>query len=420
MLPITMLPIRRFAVLVICGLVLAACGPQAGAPNPNAGKPIKIGFLSPHTGVFAANGQDMRDGFNLYLKQHGASVAGRPIEVTFEDDAADPATGLAKARLLVEQQKVDIVVGPLSAAVGLALRDYLAGQGIPTLYPIVSADDITQRKRAPNIVRLGWSSSQTTMPFGEYAYKTLGYRKVMTMGLDFAFGWEIVGGFVKTFQEAGGKISKELWTPINTADFSPYLSQIPPDVDAVFSLMSGTTAVRFVQQYKEFGFKGRIPLIGGGTLTDQSALRSMGPEAEGIVTPLHYADGLDTPANKKFVRDYQDAYNKLPAYYGENCYTAARWLVAALEKVNGNVEDRDGLLKALGSISLTDTPRGPVKLDKYGNPVQNVYVRKVQTVNGQLVNVPIFTYPNVSQFWNYNPDDFLKQPVFSRNYPPIS
>lgn len=414
--------LKRSAVLLSCLLFLAACGPQASSTAPGSGKPIKVGFLSPITGVFAANGQDMRDGFNLFLKQHGASVAGHPIEVQFEDTAGDPATSLTKARLLVEQQKVDILVGPLTAAEGLAVKDYVASQGTPTLYPIVSADDITQRKRVANIVRVGWSSSQTTMPFGEYAYKTLGYKKVITIGLDFAFGWEIVGGFVKTFQEAGGKISKQLWTPIATPDFSPYLSQIPNDVDAVFALMSGTTAVRFTQQYKEFGFKGRIPLIGGGTLTDQSALRSMGPEAEGVITPLHYADGLDTPANKKFVREYQDAYsNKLPSYYSENCYTAARWLVAALEKLNGDVTDREKVLKAVRGVSLSDTPRGPVKLDKYDNPVQNIYVRKVQTVNGKLMNVPIFTYTNVSQFWKYNPEDFInKQPVFSKTYPPIT
>ncbi len=404
------------SALVVAAVVLASCG--GGQPAGEAGKPIKIGFFTPGSGTFAAPGQDMKDGFNLGLDKYGRSVAGHPIEVSFEDTAGDAATALNKARNLVEVQKVDILVGPLTAAEGYAVRDYLMAQGTPTLFPIVSADDITQRKRAPNIIRTGWTSSQPAHPFAEYAAKTLGFKRMITFGMDYAFGWEWVGGFTQTARENGITIVGHVWTPIGTPDFSAYLSRIPSDVDAVFALYAGADAVRFMKQYKEFGYKGRVKLIGGGTLTDQSAMRSMGEEALDTVAAYHYSDGLDTSANKQFVADYLAKYNKIPSYYSENTFTTARWIIEALKAVNGDVADREKFLKALRGVSFTDAPRGPVKLDKYDNPVQNIYVNQVKMIDGRLRNVPIRTYKDVSQFWTYNPETYLKQPAYTRDYPP--
>ncbi len=190
-------------------------------------------------------------------------------------------------------------------------------------YPIMSADDITQRKVPKWIVRTGWSSSQPHQPFGEYAYNILKFKKVSIVAYDFAFGWECVGGFHKTFEDAGGKVLQKIWVPMTAQDMSPYLSQISKDADAVFAVFSGRLTLQFVKQYKEFGLKDKIPLIGGGTVTDEHALPSMGDEAIGIITPLIYSEVLDNPANKKFVKAFREKAKKAASYYSEGTYSGS-------------------------------------------------------------------------------------------------
>jgi branched-chain amino acid transport system substrate-binding protein len=381
--------------------------------------PIKIGYISPLSGGMAANGKDMLAGIQLYLEEIGYQAAGRKIELIVEDDEANPATGLTKTRKLVEKDGVHLMTGGLMASTAYALAPYIDSKEIPMTYPIMSADDITQRKIPKWIVRTGWSSSQPHQPFGEYAYKVLKYKKVSVVAYDFAFGWECVGGFHKVFEDSGGRIIQKIWLPLTAQDMSPYLSQIAKDADAVFAVFSGRLAIQFVKQYQEFGLKGKIPLIGGGTTTDEHVLPSMGDEAIGIITPLHYSEALDNPANKKFVKAFREKAKKAASYYSEGTYTGARWIVEAIKAINGDVENRGKLLEALKKVELKDVPRGPMKLDSYGNPVQNIYIRKVEKVRGELQNTVIHTYPNVSQFWTYKPEEFLKQPVYSREYPPL-
>jgi branched-chain amino acid transport system substrate-binding protein len=381
--------------------------------------PIKIGYISPLSGGMAANGKDMLGGIQLYLEEIGYQAAGRKIELIVEDSEANPATALTKTRKLVEKDGVHLMTGGLMASTAYALAPYIDSKEIPMTYPIMSADDITQRKIPKWIVRTGWSSSQPHQPFGEYAYKVLKFQKVSVVAYDFAFGWECVGGFHKVFEDSGGRIIQKIWVPLTAQDMSPYLSQIAKDADAVFAVFSGRLTIQFIKQYKEFGLKGKIPLIGGGTTTDEHALPSMGDEAIGIITPLHYSEALDTPVNKKFVKAFREKAKKAASYYSEGTYTGARWIVEAIKAINGDVENRGKLLAALRKVELKDVPRGPMKLDSYGNPVQNIYVRKVERVGGELQNTVIHTYPNVSQFWTYKPEEFLKHPVYSREYPPL-
>jgi branched-chain amino acid transport system substrate-binding protein len=239
-------------------------------------------------------------------------------------------------------------------------------------------------------------------------------RKVATVALDYAFGWESLGGFERTFEEEGGVISQKIWAPVSVHDFAPYLAQISRDVDAVYVVVLGRAALQFMRQYQEFGLKGRVLLIGGGTSTDEHVLPFMGDEAVGTITALHYSAALDNPANRKFAAAYRARFKKVPSYYSESMYTGGKWLVAAIEAVNGNVEDRPGLLAALRRVKVTGVPRGPVELDDHGSPVENIYIRKVERVNGELQNTVIETLPNVSQFWKYNPTEYLKQPLYSR------
>jgi len=218
--------------------------------------------------------------------------------------------------------------------------------------------------------------------------------------------------------EAGGQVVQKLWPPLGTADFAPYISQLKRDVDAIYAQFSGADALRFGKQFAEAGLKERLPLIGGGTFVDEHVLRVQGDEVLGVITALHYSAALQTPANKKFAAAYEAKYKQIPSYYSEGTYVAGVALKAALEATGGDIENVDKFLAALRRVDLSESPRGPMRFDDYGNPIMNIYVRKVERVNGRLQNTVIHTFPMVSQFWTYRPEEFLKHPVYSRDYPP--
>jgi branched-chain amino acid transport system substrate-binding protein len=405
------MPTVILVVLVATGWLLAAGAAAAQGP-------IRVGFISPLTGAIAAAGKDMYSGCELYWQESGWQMAGRKVEVILEDNEGNPAVALAKARKLVENDKVHLIAGVILSNVAYALVPYVEGQEIPTMYPINSADDLTQRKRPKWLIRTGFSAGGNMHPFGEYAAKVLGYKKVVTVGLDYAFGWETVGGFHKSFEDNGGQVVQKLWVPLNIQDYSPYLAQIKKDADAVFVVALGRWTLLFAQQYAASGLRGRLPLIAGGTYTDEHVLPQLGDESIGVVSAHHYSAALDTPANKRFRAAFEKAYSRIPSFYSENCYTGARIIDEAVRAVGGKVEDRAAFMAALRQVKITDAPRGPVQMDAYGNPTQNIYIRKVERVGGKLQNTVIYTYPAVSQFWKYNPEEFLKQPVYSRDFPP--
>ena len=379
--------------------------------------PIKIGFISPLSGAIAQAGKDMYSGCELYWQENGWQIGGRKLEVVLEDNEGLPATAITKARKLVENDKVHMLAGVILSNVAYALVPYVEAQGIPTIYPINSADDLTQRKRPKWLIRTGFSAGGNMHPFGEYAAKTLGYKKIVTVGLDYAFGWETVGGFHKSFEDNGGQVVQKLWVPLNVQDYGPYVAQIKKDADAVFVVALGRWTLLFAKEYAT-SVRGRIPLIAGGTYSDEHVLPQLGDESIGVISAHHYSAVLDTPANRRFRAAFEKAYQRLPSFYSENCYTGARMIAEAVKAVGGKVEDRAALMAALRKVEITDAPRGPVKMDAYGNPTQNIYIRRVERVGGKLQNTIVHTYPEVSQFWKYNPEKFLEQPVYSREFPP--
>ena len=407
--------IRIVASAVLLAFLASLAAP-VGAPAQSG--PIKIGFLAPLTGPFAQIGKDMVNGNQLYLNEVGGQVAGRKIEVVVEDDEGNPATALNKSRKLVDQDKVAIVTGGMLANVGYALQPYIDGQKLPATFPVIAADDLTQRKPAKWIVRTGWSTSQPMHPFADWVLKNTKYRKIAAIGMDYAFGYEIIGGFQQVFEEGGGQIVQRIWAPLNTNDFAPFLAQIRRDSDAVLALFTGRLALQFLKQYQEAGLKDKLPLLGGGTITDETVLPQMGDEAIGVITALHYSQALDNPTNQKFNKAFEASAGKVASYYSEATYTNARWIVEAIKAVNGKVEDRDAFLAALRRVDLKESARGPLKVDDFGNPIQNIYIRKVERVGGKLQNTVIATYPAVSQFWKYKPDEYMKRPLYSRDYPP--
>ena len=389
-----------------------------GVGPAQAEGPIKIGFLSPLSGAIAQAGKDMYSGCELFWKESGWQIVGRKLEVVLEDDEGQPAMAVTKFRKLVENDKVHLVAGVILSKVAYALVPQIESQGIPTIYPINSAEDLTQRKRPKWLIRTGFSAGGNMQPFGEYAAKGLGYKKVVTIGLDYAFGWETVSGFQQTFEDNGGQVIQKLWVPLNVQDYGPYLAQVKRDADAVFVVALGRWTLLFAQQYAASGLRGRIPLIAGGTYTDEHILPQLGDESVGVISAHHYSASLDTPANRRFRAAFEKAYNRLPSFYSENCYTGARVISEAVKAIGGNVEDRAAFMAALRKVEITDAPRGPIKLDAFGNPTQNIYIRKVERVGGALQNTVIYTYPAVGQFWKYDPQEFLRQPVYSRDFPP--
>jgi branched-chain amino acid transport system substrate-binding protein len=402
-----------FTALAAAALVLAATGSVFSQRGP-----IKIGLLVPLTGPLSANGKEMANGITLYLEEQNHQLSGREAKLIVEDTEGKPPIALNKARALAESHGVHVLVGPLATAEAYALVSYIERQKIPTLSPTVAGEDLTQRRRSPYVVRTGWSAGQPGHPFGKYAHETMKYKKIAMIGQDWAFGHESCGAFQRTFEEAGGQVVQKLWPPFGTTDFAPYITGLKRDVDAIYFAGAGNDALRFARQYQDAGLKGKIPLIGSGNFTDEHILRSMGDEALGIVTALHYSAALQTPANRRFVKAYEAKHQQVPSYYAEGTYVAGSVLRAAFEAIGGDAEDGAKLLAALRRVSITDAPRGPVSFDDYGHPIENIYVRRVDRVEGKLQNTVIHTFTGVSQFGAYRAEDFLKNPVYSRDWPP--
>ena len=317
-----------------------------------------------------------------------------------------------------------MIVGPYLANEGLAVAPYGIQHRIPMFFPTVSADDLSQRQASAFVIKVaGWTSSLPTHPAGEWAYEQ-GHRKMVTLANSYAFGYENAGGFAQTFTQKGGKIVDQIWAPLGTADYSPYISRVQAAApDALFVEMVGADAVHFLQQWSSLGLKSKIPLIANETTTDQSNIRSIAPEiVEGITSFGHFAEGRDAPATRAFIEKYGKAEGVLPSYMATSFYTAAQWIAQGIEKVHGNIADAGTLLRAVREIKLADSPFGPMTLDRYGAPVENIYVRKVVATTGEAAkyaktwNVVVKTYPRVSQFWTWKPSDYLKQPVYSPSY----
>lgn len=385
-------------------------------PTHAADEPVRIGFLSIKTGPLAGPGKQMEQGFELFLKEHNNVIAGRKIELIVVDTSGQPATTKTKLQELVERRKVDMVVGPLASNEALAINDYVRDAKVPLISPSALAEDMTQRKANPWIVRATASTSQFTHPLGEYAAKTLGYKRVATVATDFAYGHEAVGGFQRVFEENGGQVVKKIWVPLTATDFSTYIAQLQ-NVDAVFVSFSGSSAQNFLRQYNEFGLKAKIPLISSHSTVDEGLLPDMGDDPVGVISSGIYTPAYDNPDNKKYVTAYNKQYGLDPGFYATGAYIAGMFIESAMKATKGKVDDKAAFMKELRAVKLANSPRGVLRLDEYGNPVSNVFIRKTEKKDGKLQNTVIKTYENMGQFWNYDPKQFLANPVYSRDYP---
>jgi branched-chain amino acid transport system substrate-binding protein len=406
--------VRRRTVLK--GMLGATALLAAPAVMRAQGAPFKIGLLTVKTGPLAQGGIQMEQGILAFLKEKNNTLAGRKIEFISADTGGNPAGAKTKAQEVIERDKVNVILGPLAAFELLAITDYVRDNQTP-LISLAAAEDVTQRKANPFVIRPSATSAQCCHVMGDYAAKELKYKRAATISEDFAFGYEQMSGFQRVFEDNGGKVVKKLWPPLVTPDYTPYIAQIR-NVDCVFNGFAGSNPVKFMRSYADLGLKGRIPLLAGWTAMDDALLRTLGDEAVGVVSAAFYSADHDTPSNKRFVAAMQKDYGVLPGGYSAGMYVAGQCVEAAIGVLGGQSDDRKALAEALHKVSLTDTPRGPVKFDQYGNVIGDVFVRRCERKGGQLTNTVIKTYPSISQFWTYNEKDFLAQPVYARDVPP--
>ncbi len=405
---------RQFIQAAGAGLGAAALGFPAVVRAQS--EPIRLGLLTVKTGPLASGGIDMEKALVMYLRERNNTIAGRRIELIVADTAGVAATARTKTQELVEKNRVHALTGPLDAGSALAIDDYIRTQQMPTM-SVAAAEDMTQRKPNPWFVRATSTSSQSAHAMADYCAKQLKYRRMAVIADDIPYGHEMVAGFQRVFEEAGGKIVQKLFPPLTVPDYGTYLAQMNPKLDGIFLGFAGSNGFRWYRQFNEYGLKGKVNVVGGMTAFDEAVLRNMGDEALGIHTACWYSAEIDNPINRKFAPAFRAETKYDPGFYAAATYTNGAVFQAAVEAVNGKIEDKAAFMKALRATKV-DACRGPVSFDAYGNVVGTVYIRKVERKEGRLVNTVVHTYPNVSQFWTYKPEDFLKNPVYSRDWPP--
>ena len=405
---------RRKVLKGLAGAGASVAGLQAPWVHAQ-GAPLKIGLLTVKTGPLAQGGIQMEQGITVFLKEKNYTLAGRKAELISADTGGNPAGAKTKAQELVERDHVDVILGPLAAFELLAITDYIAQVRTPLL-SLAAAEDMTQRRPNSFFLRASATSSQAMHPMADYAAKELKLKRIITISEDFAFGYEQMGGFQQTFEDEGSRIIKKLWPPIVTPDYTPYLAQIS-DCDGVCQGFAGSNPLRFMKQYATFGLK--LPVVGGETAGDDALLRSFGDEAIGMYSCCPYTLDLDTDSNKRFIAAMQKDYGVDPGFYASGLYINGAVVEAGLQKTGGKTDDKPALMAALRSVSLTDTPRGPIKFDHFGNVIGDFFVRRCEKSGSKLINKTVKTYKDVSQFWTYDEKTFLSQPVYSRDFPPL-
>ncbi|MCM8747830.1 ABC transporter substrate-binding protein [Thermomicrobiaceae bacterium CFH 74404] len=404
------------------GALLAACGgeaaptpaapapaasptPPAATPTPAAasptvaatptgqagGEPVRLGVLLPYSGVYTALGENITRGLELYLEEIGYQAGGRTIEVYKEDDAANPEVGLTKARQLVERDGVHLLAGIVHSGVATALRDFVDSQQIPLIIANAGAAALTRdpAQRSPYIFRVSFANGQYEWPLGPYAHDSLGYARVAVTAPDYSAGHEKANAFKAAFQKAGGQIVDEVYPPLDTADFGPFLQRLQQaQVDAVWAFFAGADAVRFVQQYNDFGLKDQFPLIGAGDLVDEAYLEQQGEAALDAVTSLHYTPQYDSSENQAFVQAFRGKHGQVPNQFAYQGYLCARVIAEALDAVEGQVEEREAFLSALKQVQFTG-PTGQFRFHpETQNVVFTVFFRRVERLDdGSLGNV---------------------------------
>jgi len=346
---------------------------------------LRIGLMLPYTGTFAALGTAITQGFNLAVEDSGGKLGGRELEFFTVDDESEPAKATDNANRLVQRDKVDVLVGTVHSGVVMAMVKVARDNGTLLVIPNAGANAATGSQCAPNIFRTSFSNWQPAHPMGKVMYDK-GHRKVVTLTWKYGAGEESVESFKEAFTKLGGSIVKEMFLPFPNVEFQPFLTEIASlKPDAVFVFFAGGGAAKFTKDYMAAGLKEKIPLYGTGFLTD-GTLPVQGASAQGLLTTLHYGDGIENVKNKQFRYAYGKKFGVQADVYAVQGYDAGLLLAGGLAAVKGDFGERKALIAALEKAKI-DSPRGPWVMSKAHNPIQDIYLRRVDGNSNEVIGV---------------------------------
>ena len=384
---------------------------------------IKIGTITTLEGAFAFLGEESLRGVDMALKKWGNRAGGKELEIIRSSSDASPDSAIRAVKKLVEQDGVDIVIGPLSGSEGLAIKDYAKTQPQVTFINGTSAaQDTTLRDPAPNFFRFTGDGAQWMAGLGEYVYREKGYRKIAVIGEDYSFPYTMALGFLNDFCKLGGRVVDRFWVPIGNKDYSSIVAAIPDDIDALWIGLGGSDAVNFLSQYEQAG--GDKPLIGGTITVDQSVLGSKGRRKSYIVgTPSSgpIADNWDNRTWKAWQADYRAQFPDgfpSPSLFSHGYYVSTSAALTALDIVKGDLSnDHAKLRKTLATMEL-DTPTGKIRLDENRHVIADVFLTEVaENEDGTLYNKVVRVIPQVNQVMNGNREEFLALGRVGRDVP---
>lgn len=407
---------RAFWLTCLMALAIMVSFPQIAAAAEKG--PIKLAVVAPITGSRAQVGGDIVAGFKMRLEEANYTVAGRKIELIVEDEKT-PTAAVNTARKLATHEKVSFISGFFATNVAYAMLDVTTKAKIPMMITASNGNETTQHLHNKTVFRSNVASSQVSYVAGDYAYKKLGWRNAAIIGWEHAFGQESVGAFQRVFEENGGKVVQRIYAPRETLDFGPYVSSLKMEgADGLFAVITAAPSLRFLKALKSKGVMDKWKVMMILTGTDESFLQELGDTGLGVLSTNNWSPVLDTPTSKAWVKKAAEMTKREVSGPMMDTYVSADFVLRAIEAVKGDVENKDKFLDALWAVEIKDTPHGPIKLDKYGNPNQNIYIRRVDKVGDRYQNTVIDSYQNVSQFWNYDPQAILKAPPYSKNNPP--
>jgi len=413
----------RKGVGVTVAVVLTAI---VGTGSTNAADKIKLGFFSTLEGTYTTLGEDGQRGFDLAVMQHNNKAGGKELEIVRGSSDASPDSALRAAKKLVELDKVEILIAPLSGSEGIALRDYAKTQPQVTfLNGCSGAQETTYVTPAPNFFRFNTDGAQMQWGLGNYIYNVKHYKKIATIGEDYSFIYTQVFGLALDYCQAGGQITKRLWVPLGTKDFASYIPQIlSEDVDAIYLGLGGADAVNFLNQYLQAG--GNAKLIGGTIMVDQSILSTKGKAKEalvGVAAAGPQGDTSDDPKWQAFVKAYQAAWPPekrftSPSLCATNYYDETTAALEALDKINGDLSDGHKKLREVLASLVLNAPNGQMKLDSNHQAIGQSFVTEVvKDKNGDLINKVVKVVPNVNQTLGFDPAVFAKIGLPGREVP---